>query len=130
MVRDSLAYHSPLRMMHVVIKGGKNVDDLILCCGQAERYGASKLLAQHFLSELVKTVPSSAVVINTVNPGFCYRSGLARDVSGTVFGAIFFILSHAVGHSSAVGARALVDTAVKKSQESHGHYVEGGKLRP
>lgn len=106
------------------------LDDKTAKWDMAERYGVSKLLAQLFLSELVKTVPSSTVVINTVNPGFCYGSGLARDVSGTVFGAIFFILSHVVGHSSAVGARALVDAAVKKSQESHGHYVEGGKLRP
>lgn len=96
----------------------------------AERYGVSKFLTQLFLCELVKKVPSSTVIINTVNPGFCHGSGLARDVNGTFFGAIFFIFSHIVSHSSAVGARALVDAAVKKGQESHGNYVEGGKLRP
>lgn len=106
------------------------LDDKTAEWDMAERYGVSKLLTQLFLSELVKTVPSSTVTINTVNPGFCYGSGLARDVNGTVFGAIFFILSHTVGHLSTVGARALVDAAVEKGQESHGHYVEGGKLRP
>lgn len=106
------------------------LDDKTAKWDMAERYSVSKLLAQLFLSELVKTVPSSSVVINAVNPGFCYGSGLARDANGTVLGAIFFILFHVVGHSSAIGARALVDAAVKKGQESHGHYVEGGRLRP
>lgn len=96
----------------------------------AEQYGVSKLLGQLFVSELVKIVPPSTAVINMVNPGFCYGSGLARDIDGTLFGAVFFIISHIVGHSSAVGARALIDAAVKKGQESHGIYVEGGKLRP
>lgn len=95
-----------------------------------ERYGVSKFLGQLFVSELVKIVPSSTVIINMVKAGFCYGSGLARDVSGTLFGAIFFIFSHIVGHSPAVGARALIDAAVRKGQESRGHYVEGGKLRP
>lgn len=95
-----------------------------------EQYGVSKLLGQLFISELVKIVPHSTVVINTVNPGFCYGSGLARDVDGTLFGAVFFLLSRIVGHSPAIGARALIDAAGKKGKESHGHYVEGGKLRP
>lgn len=94
----------------------------------AERYGTPKLLAQLFLSELVKVVPSSSVIINAANPGFSYGSGLARDADGTVLGLIVFIMSRIVGHSAAIGARALVDAAVKKGEESHGQYVEGGKL--
>lgn len=96
----------------------------------AERYGTSKLLAQLFLSELVKVVPSSSVIISAANPGFSYGSGLARDAGGIVLGLIVFIMSRIVGHSAAIGARALVDAAVKKGEESHGQYVEGGKLRP
>lgn len=106
------------------------LDDKTQKWNMAEQYGISKLLGQLFISELAKTVPPSTVVINTVNPGFCYGSGLARDVDGTLFGAIFSIMSRIVGHSPAVGARALIDAAVMKGEESHGNYVEGGKLRP
>lgn len=96
----------------------------------AERYSTSKLLVQLFLSELIKAVPSSAVVINAANPGFCYGTSLARDADGTLLGLIVFVMSHIIGHSPAIGARAILDAAVKKGQESHGQYVEGGKLRP
>lgn len=96
----------------------------------AERYSTSKLLVQLFLSELVKVVPSSAVVINAANPGFCYGTSLARDADGTLLGLVVFVMSHIIGHSPAIGARAIVDAAVKKGEESHGQYVEGGKLRP
>lgn len=96
----------------------------------AERYSTSKLLVQLFLSELIKAVPSSAVVINAANPGFCYGTSLARDADGTLLGLIVFVMSHILGHSPAIGARAVVDAAVKKGQESHGQYIEGGKLRP
>lgn len=96
----------------------------------AERYSTSKLLVQLFLSELIKAVPSSAVVINAANPGFCYGTSLARDANGTILGLIVFVMSHIIGHSPGIGARAIVDAAVKKGQDSHGQYVEGGKLRP
>lgn len=96
----------------------------------AEKYVVSKLLGQLFISELVNVVPPSTVIINMVNPGFWYGSGLACDVFGTLFDAIFLVISRIIGHSSAFGARELIDAAVKKGQESHGHYVEGGKLRP
>ncbi|KAL1876980.1 hypothetical protein Daus18300_002589 [Diaporthe australafricana] len=96
----------------------------------AERYSTSKLLVQLYLLELIKRVPSSTVVINAANPGFCYGTDLARDAEGTILGWIVFIMSRIVGHSSAIGARAVVDAAVNKGQESHGQYVEGGKIRP
>lgn len=96
----------------------------------AERYSTSKLLFQLFLSELIKVVPSSTVVINAANPGFCYGTSLARDADGTILGLVVFIMSRIIGHSSAIGARAVIDAAVNKGQESHGEYVEGGKLRP
>ncbi|KAK7723952.1 hypothetical protein SLS64_000285 [Diaporthe eres] len=96
----------------------------------AERYSTSKLLVQLFLSELVKVVPSSTVIINAANPGFCYGTSLARDANGTLLGLIVFIMSHIIGHAPAIGARAVVDAAVKKGRESHGQYVEAGKLRP
>lgn len=96
----------------------------------AERYSTSKLLVQLFLSELIKVVPASAVIINAANPGFCYGTGLARDADGTFLGLVVFVMSHIIGHSPEVGARAVVDAAVNQGQESHGQYVEGGKLRP
>lgn len=91
----------------------------------AERYSTSKLLVQLFLSELTKVVPSSDVVINAANPGFCYGTSLSRDADGTLLGFIVFLMSHIIGHSPAIGARAVIDAAVKKGQESHGQYVEG-----
>lgn len=96
----------------------------------AERYSTSKLLVQLFLSELIKVVPSSTVTINAANPGFCYGTSLARDANGTLLGLIVFIMSHTIGHAPAIGARAVIDAAVKKGSESHGQYVEAGKLRP
>lgn len=96
----------------------------------AERYSTSKLLVQLFLSKLTKVVPSSTVIIKAANPGFCYGTSLARDANGTLLGLIVFLMSHIIGHAPAIGARAVVDAAVKKESDSHGQYVEAGKLRP
>lgn len=96
----------------------------------AERYSTPKLLVQLFLAELIKVVPSSAVVTNAANPGFCHGTSLARDADGTLLGFIVFVMSHIISHSPAIGARAVIDATVKKGQESHDQYVEGVKLRP
>ncbi|RAK97093.1 retinol dehydrogenase 12 [Aspergillus ibericus CBS 121593] len=94
-----------------------------------DRYPTAKLLSQLFLSELAKRVPPSVVVINAPNPGLC-KSGLARDFNGTFAGYIFSIFQFILARKPAVGARALTDAAVKHGAESHGQYIEDGKLAP
>lgn len=95
-----------------------------------DRYGGSKLLTLLFLSELVKRVPPSVAIINAPTPGLCHGTGLPRDGNGKLIGFIYNIFLRLVGHSSHIGALSLVDAAVKKGQESHGQYIENGKLRP
>lgn len=96
----------------------------------ADRYGASKLLVLLFLSELVKKVPPSVAILSAPTPGMCYGSRLARDGDGTVVGFVYGIYMRLIGHSCQIGARTVVDAAVKKGPESHGEYIENGKLRP
>lgn len=95
-----------------------------------DRYWTTKLLGQFFLSELVKLVPASVAVINAPNPGLCYGSGLQREFSGTFVGFAFDVFKRVFGRSPAVGARALTDAGVKHGSESHGIYIEDGKLAP
>ncbi|KAI0599690.1 hypothetical protein F4775DRAFT_599884 [Biscogniauxia sp. FL1348] len=95
-----------------------------------ERYATSKLLGQLFLAELVKRVPPSIAVVNAASPGLCRSSGLARDTEGTMqrySQTLFFWL---LGRAPHVGARVVVDAAVRQGEDSHGQIVDGGKLRP
>ncbi|PYH49501.1 NAD(P)-binding protein [Aspergillus saccharolyticus JOP 1030-1] len=92
-----------------------------------DRYATSKLLGQFFIYELTKRVPSSVVVINGPNPGLC-KSGLVREYRGTFFGFIFGIMEAILARKPAVGARALTDAAVNHGPESHGQFIEDGKL--
>lgn len=94
------------------------------------RYMTSKLLGQFFLSELVKRVPPSVAVVNAPNPGLCYGTGLMHDWDGSMLRFIIWGFQRVLGWSAAVGARALTDAAVKHGVESHGQYLEGGKLQP
>jgi NAD(P)-dependent dehydrogenase (short-subunit alcohol dehydrogenase family) len=93
------------------------------------RYWTSKLLGQLFLSELVTRVPASVAIVNAVNPGMC-SSDLASDWSSGAMGVATGVLQGAIGRSPALGARAITDAAVRHGVESHGHYLEDGKLQP
>lgn len=95
-----------------------------------DRYWTSKLLGQMFLSELIKHVPSSVAVVNSANPGLCYGSNLTNEWSGSVVGFAVGIITRIIGRSMALGARALTDAAVRHGPESHGQYIEDGKLQP
>ncbi|KAI1807185.1 NAD(P)-binding protein [Daldinia bambusicola] len=53
----------------------------------ADRYGATKLLGQLFLTELAKHVSSSVISLSCANPGFCSGSELSREPSGIVYAA-------------------------------------------
>ena len=87
-----------------------------------DRYYTSKLLAEFFLVQLHHSVPSSKVIINVVNPGFCYGSGLHTEVTGAL-GVIFGIYKRLIGRSTSVGARTLVNAAVVQGPSSHGQYL-------
>lgn len=94
-----------------------------------DRYYTSKLLEELFLRQLVKHVPASVAVVNSVNPGFCYGSGLHREAGGVV-GVVFTGFKRFIGRSTSVGARTLVDAAVVQSDESHGQYLGDCVVKP
>jgi NAD(P)-dependent dehydrogenase (short-subunit alcohol dehydrogenase family) len=96
--------------------------------GFQEYYGTSKLLGLLFVSELARHVSPDEVVVNCPNPGFC-SSDIAREVSGplrVVMKAQVAVLAR----SCEVGARTLVHAVAVLGRESHGQYVEDGKVQP
>ncbi|KAL8778231.1 MAG: hypothetical protein Q9213_007510 [Squamulea squamosa] len=96
-----------------------------------DRYYTSKLLLTLFFREFVDRLPSARndVVVNLVNPGFCYGSELHRSISGP-FGAVFGGMKRAIGRSTEVGARTLVHGAVVAGKETHGCYLSDEKVAP
>jgi NAD(P)-dependent dehydrogenase (short-subunit alcohol dehydrogenase family) len=74
-----------------------------------DRYNVSKLLEVFAVREIVRTAAPSGypVIVNFVNPGFCY-SDLARRENALLVG-IFQLLLHA--RSTEVGSRTLVHAA-------------------
>ncbi|KAL2837112.1 hypothetical protein BJY01DRAFT_238001 [Aspergillus pseudoustus] len=95
-----------------------------------ERYATSKLLGQLFLAELASRIPSSVTIVNAPNPGLCYGSGLTRDMDGGALGKLIYIFRRTLGRPTAVGARSLVDAAVRHGPKRHGQYLEDGKVQP
>lgn len=114
---------------------GKNSDPLFAGLDNpqlfdgGDQYSTSKLLGQLFLTELVKRVPPSVAIINAPNPGLC-KSSLARDYANVFERAFFFIFQLLLGREGSVGARTFTDAAVKQGAESHGQYLEDGKVQP
>lgn len=94
-----------------------------------DQYSTSKLLGQLFLTELVKRVPPSVAIINAPNPGLC-KSSLGRDYDSAFERAFLFMFQLLLGRDGSVGARAFTDAAVKQGTESHGQYLEDGKVQP
>ncbi|KAL8940819.1 MAG: hypothetical protein Q9216_002608 [Gyalolechia sp. 2 TL-2023] len=94
-----------------------------------DRYYTSKLLEEFLVVHLCRTVPSSKAVINVVNPGFCYGSGLHTEVTG-VLGAVFGVYKRMIGRSTMVGARTLVNAAVVQGAPSHGKYLSDCAVAP
>ncbi|KAH8588212.1 retinol dehydrogenase 12 [Bisporella sp. PMI_857] len=95
-----------------------------------DRYFTSKLLGQFFLTELAKRVPASVAIVNTASPGLCHGTELNREANGTLIGFIFGIIKRIIGRSVAVGARNITDAAVKHGMDTHGQYLEDGKIQP
>ena len=95
-----------------------------------DRYYTSKLLLALFFREFVNRLPAdNAVVVNMVNPGFCYGSELHRSLSGPL-GKVFGGMKRAIGRPTPVGARTLVHAAVVAGRESHGRYMSDEKVAP
>ncbi|PON25370.1 hypothetical protein TGAM01_v205664 [Trichoderma gamsii] len=95
----------------------------------SDQYFTSKLLGQLFLTELVKRVPPSVAIINAPNPGLC-QSSLVRDYDNVFERVFVYIFKLVLGRPGSVGARAFTDAAVKQGSESHGQYLEDGKVQP
>lgn len=115
--------------------GEKGAESVLAALGEeanfdaGDRYYTSKLLLLYFFREFVARAGTTRVVVNAVNPGFCYGSGLHREVPG-VQGAILGTVKRGIGRSTKIGARTLVDGAVVQAQESHGRYLEDCKVKP
>ena len=87
-----------------------------------DRYYTSKLLQVLFVTELCGVVPSSRCIVNLVNPGFCYGSGLHTEVKGAL-GYVLGAVKRIIGRPTSIGARTLVDAAVVQGAASHGQYL-------
>lgn len=95
-----------------------------------DRYYTSKLLLMLFFREFITRLPrSNAVIINLVNPGFCYGSELHRSLGG-VPGRIFGGMKRAIGRSTDVGARTLTHAVAVAGMESHRKYLSDEKVAP
>lgn len=90
-----------------------------------DRYYTSKLLQEIALIEICRIVPSSRGILNVVNPGFCYGSGLHEEVTERfhILGIVFTFVKRMIGRSTSIGARTLVDAAVVQGPASHGQYL-------
>jgi retinol dehydrogenase-12 len=99
----------------------QRMDDKETFGGQMQRYYTSKLLNVLWTRELASKVSAEEVIINTVNPGYCY-SGLHRhESSGTTK-----VFLWAFGWTSAQGGHCLVDALVQHN-DSHGKYLSEQK---
>lgn len=82
-----------------------------------QRYYTSKLLNVLWTRELAARIDSKEVLINTVNPGFCY-SGLHRHEKTGVIKIFLWLF----GWTSEQGGHCLVDALVEHD-DSHGQYL-------
>jgi NAD(P)-dependent dehydrogenase (short-subunit alcohol dehydrogenase family) len=90
---------------------------------QMQRYYTTKLLNVLWMRELAARVKKEEVVINAVNPGFCY-SGLHRHSSGAI--NIFLWL---FGWKTELGAHCLTDALVEH-KDGHGGYLSEQQVVP
>ena len=93
-----------------------------------DRYYTSKLLEEFFLLKLAHSVPSTKAVVNIVNPGLCYGSGLHTDITGPI-GIIIGLYKRLIGRSTSIGARTLVDGAAVQGNDTHGKYLSDCRVQ-
>ena len=82
-----------------------------------QRYYTSKLLNILWTRELAGRIDSKEIIINTVNPGFCY-SGLHRHEKTGVIKIVLWLF----GWTSEQGGHCLADALVEHD-DSHGQYL-------
>jgi NAD(P)-dependent dehydrogenase (short-subunit alcohol dehydrogenase family) len=82
-----------------------------------QRYYTSKLLNILWTRELASRIDSKEIIINTVNPGFCY-SGLHRHEKTGVIKIVLWLF----GWTSEQGGHCLADALVEHD-DSHGQYL-------
>lgn len=95
-----------------------------------DRYYTSKLLWFLFFVEYTERLGSGAgenVIINVVNPGFCYGTDLHRNVLG-VTGRVLGTVKRVIGRSTEVGARTIAWSGAVAGGETHGMYTSDERV--
>jgi retinol dehydrogenase-12 len=87
-----------------------------------QRYYTSKLLNVLWTRELAGKIDSKEIIINTVNPGFCY-SGLHRNEKTGIIKIVLWLF----GWTSEQGGHCLADALVEH-EDSHGQYLSLQKI--
>ncbi|KAJ2914335.1 hypothetical protein MD484_g6085, partial [Candolleomyces efflorescens] len=93
------------------------------------RYDDTKLLNVFFTRSLASLLKGTPVIVNCVNPGFCF-SELAREATGAIAFLVWFIQT-LLARSSEQGSRQLVYAAVGSSEnpdQLHGGYINLDKV--
>ena len=95
---------------------------------QQDRYQTGKTIGLLWARELAQRVPSSDVIINSANPGFC-KTEIMQNMHGfmSYLVNVFELLFR---RPAADGARCLVDAALVKREETHGKYLSEAKIKP
>ncbi|KAF2682098.1 short-chain dehydrogenase/reductase SDR [Lentithecium fluviatile CBS 122367] len=100
------------------------MDDKATFGNAMQRYYTTKLLNIFWTRELATKVLSDRVIINAVNPGFCY-SGLHRHENTGIIKMFLWMF----GWSSIQGGHCLTDALVQH-ENSHGEYFSEQRQTP
>ncbi|TFK39465.1 short-chain dehydrogenase [Crucibulum laeve] len=77
----------------------------------SRRYYDTKLLNVLFTRALSDRLQTNSLIVNTVNPGFCY-SELRRGIQGGIIAAAAWTMERTMAHTAEEGSRQLVWAAV------------------
>lgn len=95
-----------------------------------DRMWVSKLLGHYFVHALARKVPPSVATVNAVSPGAIHDSQFNRGIDDLPSGKVVKSILRRVGNSSAVGARIVIDAAVRHGDEVHGQFLSFQKVVP
>lgn len=109
----------------------KSFDNPTMAWDSGERYGASKLLNQLFLTRLCEKVNPNEVTINMVDPGLTSGTNLGghHEASG-VGAALVRSLLGVVGRPVDRGAASYTNAVYGHGKESHGCFLMSCKIAP
>ncbi|KAH8918116.1 hypothetical protein BT69DRAFT_1323060 [Atractiella rhizophila] len=94
-----------------------------------ERYSVSKLLLQfafRYIAQAAEGRTAVAVVVNTVQPGFCKSELLSREEGVPL---VLRFIQWLIGRTTEEGAKTLVHAA-QAGKETHGRYLEHQTVYP